>query len=170
MSFNLRLLHSWALGSSRCLLRLGLLLGSLGSLGLLLSLDVVLVNVLLDVQERHLHVGRRIQQRLQGCIQVDVLTILQTLLSHILVHLLGHLRARNLLTSSQLQKLAQLLGNVQGLVEAVGGGASLCLLAIGVLNQRLDLAYILTQQLNLVDDGLQGNSVSHCYLLSSSPL
>ena len=81
----------------------------------------MLVDVLLDVQERHLDVSWRVQDRLQGGIQVDVLTLLQALLSHVLVHLLGHLGAGNLLTGSHLQKLTQLLRNVQGLVETVAG-------------------------------------------------
>jgi len=128
----------------------------------LLSLDVVLVDVLLDVQERHLDVSWRVQDGLQRSIQVDVLTLLQTLLSYVLVHLLGHLGAGNLLTGSHLQKLTQLLGNVQRLVEAVAGRASLGLLTLWVLNQVLHLTEVLTQQLNLVEDSLQSDgSVSH---------
>ena len=102
----------WRLGRGRlhCLLLHGLL-----------SLDVVLVDVLLDVQERHLDIGWRVQDSLQRSIQVDVLTLLQALLSHVLVHLLRHLGAGNLLTGSHLQKLTQLLRDVQGLVETVAG-------------------------------------------------
>ena len=158
------LLHGRALGSH---LGLGGSLywgdcGSLLGLGWRLSLDVVLVDVLLDVQERHLHVGRGVQDRLQRGVQVDVLTLLQALLRHVLVHLLGHLRAGNLLTGSQLQKLTQLLGDVQWLVEAVAGRTSLGLLALWVLDQVLHLAKVLAQQLDLIEDSLQSDgSVSH---------
>ena len=160
------LLHGRALGSH---LGLGGSLywgdcGSLLGLGWRLSLDVVLVDVLLDVQERHLHVGRGVQDRLQGSIHVNVLTLLQTLLGHVLVHLLCHLGAGNLLTGSQLQELTQLLGDVQGLVEAVGGRTSLRLLTQRVLNQVLHLAQVLAQKLNLIDNSLEGDgSVSHCW-------
>ena len=100
----------WRLGRGRRLLLHGLL-----------SLDVVLVDVLLDVQERHLDVSWRVQDSLQRGVQVDVLTLLQALLRYVLVYLLGHLGAGNLLTGRHLQKLTQLLGNVQGLVETVAG-------------------------------------------------
>ena len=160
------LLHGRALGSH---LGLGGSLywgdcGSLLGLGWRLSLDVVLVDVLLDVQERHLHVGRGVQNRLQGSIHVNVLTLLQTLLGHVLVHLLCHLGAGNLLTGSQLQELTQLLGDVQGLVEAVGGRTSLRLLTQRILNQVLHLAQVLAQKLDLIDNSLEGDgSVSHCW-------
>ena len=138
--------------------------GSLLGLGWRLSLDVVLVDVLLDVQERHLHVGRGVQNRLQGSIHVNVLTLLQTLLGHVLVHLLCHLGAGNLLTGSQLQELTQLLRDVQGLVEAVGGRTSLRLLTQRILNQVLHLAQVLAQKLDLIDNSLEGDgSVSHCW-------
>jgi len=165
------LLHGRALGShlglggslywGDCWSRSRSLLG----LGWRLSLDVVLVDVLLDVQERHLHVGRGVQDRLQGYIHVNVLTLLQTLLGHVLVHLLGHLGARNLLAGIHLQKLTQLLGNVQRLVEAVGGRTSLRLLTQRVLNQILHLAQVLAQKLDLIDNSLEGDggSVSHCW-------
>ncbi len=156
------LLHRRTLRRSR-LWRLSLD-SSHGSLLLdgLLRLDVVLVDVLLDVQERHLYVSWGVQDRLQRRIHVDVLTLLQALLRHILIHLLRHLGAGNLLTGSQLQKLTQLLGNVQRLVEAVGGGTSLGLLALWVLDQVLHLAKVLTQELDLIEDGLQSDgSVSH---------
>ena len=164
------LLHGRALGSHLglggslywCSRWLG---GSLLGLGWRLSLDVVLVDVLLDVQERHLHVGRGVQNRLQGSIHVNVLTLLQTLLGHVLVHLLCHLGAGNLLTGSQLQELTQLLGDVQGLVEAVGGRTSLRLLTQRILNQVLHLAQVLAQKLDLIDNSLEGDggSVSHCW-------
>ena len=163
------LLHGRALGSHLglsgslywCSRWLG---GSLLGLGWRLSLDVVLVDVLLDVQERHLHVGRGVQNRLQGSIHVNVLTLLQTLLGHVLVHLLRHLGAGNLLTGSQLQELTQLLRDVQGLVEAVGGRTSLRLLTQRILNQVLHLAQVLAQKLDLIDNSLEGDgSVSHCW-------
>lgn len=157
-----RLLHSgtlrrcglWRLGRRgrrRCLL-----------LHRLLRLDVMLVDVLLDVQKRHLYAIWWVQDRFQRSIQVNVLTLLQTLLGHILVHLLRHLRTGNLLAGSQLQKLTQLLRNVQGLVETVGGGTSLGLLTLRVLNQVLHLAEVLAEQLDLIEDSLQSDgSVSH---------
>ena len=161
------LLHGRALGShlglggslywGDCWSRSRSLLG----LGWRLSLDVVLVDVLLDVQERHLHIGRGVQDSLQGGIHVNVLTLLQTLLGHVLVHLLRHLGAGNLLTSLHLQKLTQLLGDVQRLVETVGRRTSLCLLALWVLNQVLHLAEVLAEQLDLIEDSLESDGVSH---------
>ena len=137
--------------------------GSHGSLLLhgLLRLDVVLVDVLLDVQERHLYVSWGVQDSLQRGIHVDVLTLLQTLLRHVLVHLPGHLRAGNLLTCIHLQKLTQLLGDVQRLVETVGRRASLGLLALWVLNQVLHLAEVLAEELDLIEDSLESDGVSH---------
>ena len=128
----------------------------------LLRLDVMLVDVLLDVQERHLYVSWGVQDSLQRGIHVDVLTLLQTLLRYVLVHLLRHLRAGNLLTGSHVQKLTQLLRNVQGLVETVGGRTSLGLLTLRVLDEALHLTEVLTEELNLIEDSLQSDgSVSH---------
>lgn len=149
----LRLWGGWRLG---CLWSFGL-----GSLGYGIGLDVVLVDVLLDVQESHLHIAGGIQQRLESRIKLDILTLLQLLLCDILIHLPGNLGARNLLANLHLQESTKLLGDVKGLVESIRGGASLCLLAVGVLNQRLHLADILADQLQLIHKISEGN-VSHC--------
>ena len=63
-----------------------------------------MVDILLDVQERHVGTLRRVQQVLQSGIQVNHLTRLETVSRDILVYTLGHLRPRNLLTGCQLQE------------------------------------------------------------------
>lgn len=162
------LLDSWLLHHG-LLLSLGwcssLLLGLLLLSGLLL-LDVVGVDVLLDIQERHLCALRWVQQLLQSCIQRDVLASLQTLLGDIVVNLTSHLRAGNQLTLRQLQKLPELRSHLQRLVETVVLATRLALLASGILDESLHLTQILTDRLQLLHQVIEshgGSGGGHFY-------
>jgi len=137
-----------------------LLLGSLSSrlslwglgLGNLVGrlLHVVRADVLLDVHEGDLNVLWGVQQVLQWGVQSDILAILQALLRQVGADALGHICARDLLVRSQTQEAAQLLSHNLRLAETIAGGASLSLLAVGILQVLADLANVLTQRLDLL--------------------
>ncbi|BAT22142.1 hypothetical protein AR679_gp116 [Yellowstone lake phycodnavirus 1] len=154
LSLGNLLLDLWA-----CSLLLGWLGGRLGlwrlgSLGLgdLVGrlLHVVGADVLLDVHEGDLNALWGVQQILQWGVQSDVLAILQALLRQVGADALGHISTGDLLIRSQTQEAAQLLGHNLGLAETIAGGASLCLLAVGILQVLADLANVLAQRLDLL--------------------
>lgn len=92
------------------------------------------VQVLLDIQEGDVDVGRRSQQGAELVVQANLLAILQVLSSHILIHTASHISPRDLLIIGQVQERLQLGGHRLRLAETVVLGASLGLLASGVLN------------------------------------
>jgi len=172
LSLGNLLLDLWAGSLLLCGLGGRLGLGRLGCLWLgdLVGrlLHVVRADILLDVHEGDLNALWGVQQVLQWCVQSDILAILQALLRQVGADALGHIGTGDLLLGSQTQEAAQLLGHNLRLAETIAGGASLGLLAVGILQMLADLANVLAQRLDLLCQVLECQWGSHLYYMVAS--
>ena len=134
---------------------------------------------LLKVKESDLNVGRGLEKIAKLLVEDEnatVIGVLETVSLNVLVDGLGHGATRDKLTLGKAQESTKLLGDLLFAVETVVLGTLSRLLAVGVVELRLDLSDNLGERLkfisessNLAEAGIAGVSgISRHYVLYKS--